>query len=253
MKALLIMAMASSIILTALMGQNLDGEQIINKVNDLINQETIYGKSEMTIITTSGNQRTLLYESWSKDYGEKNLIRYLAPPRVKGQATLMLNHADDIWMYFPRTGRVRKLATHAKKQKMEGSDFSYEDMGSGDAFIKDFTAKRLEDEKKEGYDCYKLEMIRKPDSDLSYSRMIMWVVKENFVPLVIDYYDENDPDLLLKTLVQSDIKDIDGIPTPMKMVMYNKQDNTQTSMSWHEIKYNLPIKDEMFTERGLKK
>ena len=111
----------------------------------------------------------------------------------------------------------------------------------------------MEDEKKEGYNCYKIEMTRKPESDLSYSRMIMWVVKENFVPLVIDYYDEDDPDLLLKTLVQSDIRVIDGIPTPMKMVMYNKQDNTQTSMSWQEIEYNIPLKDEMFTERGLKK
>ncbi len=239
--------------MSTLNGQNLDGGQIINKVNDLINQETIYGKSEMTIITTSGNPRTFLYESWSKNYGEKNLIKYLSPARVKGQATLMLNHADDIWVYFPRTQRVRKLATHAKKQKMEGSDFSYEDMGSGDAFIKDFAAKRLKDERKEGYDCYKLEMIRKPDSDLSYSRMIMWVVKENFVPLVIDYYDKDDPDLILKTLVQSDIKVIDGIPTSMNMVMYNKQDNTHTSMSMQEIKYNIPLKDEMFTERGLKK
>jgi len=236
-----------------LSGQELTGEQIINKVNDLMNQETIYGKSNMTIVTTSGATRTFEYESWSKNFGEKNLIRYLAPNRVKGQATLMLNHADDIWMFFPRTQRVRKLATHAKKQKMEGSDFSYEDMGSGDSFIKDFTAKRLKDEKIEGYACNKLELTRNKDSDLSYSRLIMWVIKENSVPVVIDYYDEKDPNLLLKRLVQSDIQIIDNIPTPIKMVMYNKQDNTQTSMSFIEIQYNISLKDEMFTERGLKK
>lgn len=253
MKTLSLMALLFSTLFFPLAGQNLNGEQIINRVNDLINQETIYGKCEMTIVTTSGSQRKFLYESWSKDSGEKNLIRYLSPTRVKGQATLMLNHADDIWVYFPRTGRVRKLATHAKKQKMEGSDFSYEDMGSGDAFIRDFTAAKLKDDKKEGYNCYKIEMTRKPESSLSYSRMIMWVVKENFVPVVIDYYDENDPGLLLKTLVQSDIRDIDGIPTPMNIVMYNKLDNTQTSMTMLEIKYNLPLKDEMFTERGLRK
>jgi len=236
-----------------LLGQELTSKQIINKVNNLMNQETIYGKSTMTIVTTSGATRTFEYESWSKNFGEKNLIRYLAPSRVKGQATLMLNHADDIWMFFPRTQRVRKLATHAKKQKMEGSDFSYEDMGSGDAFIKDFTAKRLKDEKIEGYACYKLELTRNKDSDLSYSRLIMWVIKENSVPVVIDYYDDKDPNLLLKRLVQSDIKVINGISTPMKIVMYNKQDNTQTSMSMIEVKYNIPLKDEMFTERGLKK
>lgn len=253
MKSSMIPAIIAFFIPGTLLGQELTGEQIINKVNDLMNQETIYSKSTMTIVTTSGATRTFEYESWSKNFGEKNLIRYLAPSRVKGQATLMLNHADDIWIFFPRTQRVRKLATHAKKQKMEGSDFSYEDMGSGDAFIKDFTAKRLKDEKMEGYACYKLELIRNKDSDLSYSRLIMWVIKENSVPIVIDYYDEKDSDLLLKRLVQSNIKVISGIPTPMNIVMYNKQDNTQTSMSMIEVKYNIPLKDEMFTERGLKK
>jgi len=233
--------------------QNPSGPEIIQKVNDLINQETMYGKSTMTILTSSGNPRTFEYESWSKDHGEKNLMKYLSPSRVKGQATLMLNHADDIWVYFPRTQRVRKLATHAKKQKMEGSDFSYEDMGSGNSFIEDFSVRRMNDEKKEGTDCYKIEMTRNPDSHLSYSRMIMWVGKENFVPLVIDYYDEKDPEYLLKTLIQSDIEVIDGIPTAKQIVMYNKVDNTQTSMAMTEVKYNIPLEDEMFTERGLKK
>ena len=174
----------------SLFGQELTGDQIINKVNDLMNQETIYTKSKMTIVTTSGKTRPLESESWSKNKGEKNLIRYLAPRRIKGQATLMLNHADDIWAYFPRTKRVRKLATHAKKQKMQGSDFSYEDMGSGDIFIKDFTASLIKNEKIKGKDCYKLELIRKKKSDVSYSRLLMWVTNENFVPIVIDYYNE---------------------------------------------------------------
>ncbi|MFC2081390.1 outer membrane lipoprotein-sorting protein [Bacteroidota bacterium] len=253
MKSIFLVSAAHCLIAATLMGQDVDGPQIIQKVNDLMNLETIYSKSTMTILTSSGTPRTFEYESWSKDFGEKNVIKYISPSRVRGQATLMLNHADDIWVYFPRTQRVRKLATHAKKQKMEGSDFSYEDMGSGNAFIEEFTAKRLEDEKKEGVDCYKLELTRKPDSDLSYSRMIMWVHKENYVPLHIDYYDENDPGYHLKTLIQSDIEMVDGIPTAKLITMYNQTDNTQTSMTMKEVKYNIPLEDEMFTERGMKK
>jgi outer membrane lipoprotein-sorting protein len=165
----------------------------------------------------------------------------------------MLNNADDIWMYFPRTQRVRKLATHAKKQKMQGSDFSYEDMGSGDAFITDYTPERLKDEKMKGYDCYQVELTRKPGSDMSYSRLIMWVIKENFVPVVIDYYHEDDPSLHEKRLTQSDIRTIDDLPTAMKVVMLNKNDNTQTEMELLEVKYNLTLDDSLFTERSLKK
>jgi len=234
-------------------GQELTGEDIIQKVNDTMNVETSHGKAKMTIVTTSGSKRTFVQESWSKDKGEKNLVRYLEPRRVKDQAVLMLNNADDIWMFFPRTQRVRKLATHAKKQKMQGSDFSYEDMGSGDAFINDYVSKRLEDEESEGYDCYKLELARKPESDLSYSRLIIWVIKENFVPIAIDYFDEDDPSRRLKRLVQSDVRVIDGIPTAMKAVMLNLNDNTQTELEMMEIKFNIPLEDSMFTERALKK
>ena len=235
------------------LGQDLTGEEIIQKVNDLFNPQTSHGKSKMTIVTSSGSKRTFVSESWSKDEGEKNLVRYISPKRVKGQAILMLNNADDIWSFFPRTQRVRKLATHAKKQKMQGSDFSYEDMGSGDAFIEDFTAKRLDDEEMEGVLCFKLELIRKQESDLSYSRMIMWIIKDSFVPIVIDYYDEDDPNLWLKRLVQSNIKMIDDIPTAMKSVMYNKLDNTQTEMELLEVEYGVELSDDMFTERNLKK
>ena len=253
MKKLMISGLVVLLIAPGVVGQELTGEEIIQKVNDLFNVDTSYAKSKMTITTSSGQKRTFISDTWSKDKGEKNLVRYLEPSRVKGQAILMLNNADDIWMFFPRTQRVRKLATHAKKQKMQGSDFSYEDMGSGDAFIEDFTSKRLKDEKMEGFDCYKLELTRKPDSDMSYSRMILWVIKENFVAIVIDYYDEDDPTYHIKKLVQSDIRVIDGIPTAMKVVMSNVNDNTQTEMELLEVQFNVPLDDKMFTERELKK
>ncbi len=251
--------MKSSIVLfllsisSSLWGQNLSGDQIIAKVNDLLNPDTCYGKMKMTIQTTSGQERVFEYESWSKNGGEENLLRYLAPRRVRGQATLMLNYADDIWMFFPRTQRVRKLATHAKKQKMEGSDFSYEDMGSCDAFVQDFTSKRLQDERIEGHDCYKVELTKKKDSDSAYSRMIIWVDSEDFVPIVIDYYKEDNTQEVLKRLIQSDIQTIDGIPTAMRMVMYDKRDNTQTSVEFTEIKYNVALENSMFTERALRR
>ncbi len=234
-------------------GQEMTGEEIIQKVNDNMNVETSWSKSTMTITTTSGKKRTFLSESWSKGRGEKNLVRYLEPRRVKDQAILMLNNADDIWAFFPRTQRVRKLASHAKKQKMQGSDFSYEDMGSGDAFINDYQAERLDDDKINDHDCFTLELVRKPGSDLSYSRMVMWVDKENFVPVVIDYYDEDDPQRLLKRLVAGEIRMIDGIPTATKFTMHNKNDNTRTEMELLEVKYNIKLEDGMFSERSLKK
>jgi len=233
--------------------QEMTATVIVQKANDVLNQESVFAKSKMTIVTTSGQTRDLFYDSWMKDRGQKNLIRYTAPRRIKDQATLLLNNADDIWSFDPRTKRVRKLATHARKQKMQGSDFSYEDMGSGDSFLTDFTHKRLEDGEKDGHECYQVELTVNEDVTSNYSRMIAWIDKENFVIWAIDYYDENDLSLKTKTMVQSELKIIDGIPTPMRITMHNHLDNTNTEMELLEITYNIEIDDALFTERGLKK
>ncbi len=233
--------------------ETLTSQEIVNKMNEVINPQTAQAKAKITIITSSGKERTFIYDSFTKNRGEKNLIRYLEPKRAKGQAMLMLNNADDIWAYFPRTKRVRKLATHAKRQNWEGSDFSYEDMGSGDAFIDEYENKLLGEEKKENYDCFKIELKRKKDSDTGYSRLIMWIIKDNFCPVVMNYYDKKDPQFLKKVLIQYEIKDIDGIPTGMKMTMDNKTDNTQTTMELLEVKYNLELDDSIFSERNLRR
>ncbi len=152
MKKLVMTGLVILILSPVSFSQELSGEDIIKKVNEIFNPETNYGKSQMTIVTSSGKKRTFISESWSKNKGEKNLVRYLEPKRIKGQAILMLNNADDIWSYFPRTQRVRKLATHAKKQKMQGSDFSYEDMEMWDYKV-DFESKILGNEKIKSIAC----------------------------------------------------------------------------------------------------
>ncbi len=229
------------------------GPEIIAKVNEVMNPATMKATMRMIIETTSGQKRTFVYESYSLNHGEKTLIRYLEPARSKGQATLLLHYADDIWVYFPRTGRVRKLAEHAKRQKMEGSDFSYEDMGSGDSFIREYTARRLQDDKKMDTDCYTVELSRREGSDAGYSRLVMWVDKTNFVPLLIDYYDLKDPDLLRKRLFLSDIEVIQGIPTAKRMEMWDMIDNSHTVILLDSVEYEVPLDEDMFTERGLRK
>jgi hypothetical protein len=238
---------------STLLGDDLTGPEIIQKASNLMNQQSSWGIMKLTIVTTSGKERQFTYESFSFEKNEKSVIKYTAPARVKGQATLLLNNADDIWSYDPRTDRVRKLATHAKKQKMQGSDFTYEDMGSGNTFLTDFDTKRLKDEKIEGYDCYKISLKKNTEGISNYAGMVMWVIKSNFVPIVIDYYDKDDPEVCTKRLTQSEIKMIDNIPTPTRIIMHNNLDDTDTKLEIIECKYNIDIDKSRFTKRGFYK
>jgi outer membrane lipoprotein-sorting protein len=233
--------------------QEMAADAILKTMTETMNPEQSQATMTMTIVTSTGQKRTFMYETYSKGKGEKSLMKYLEPQRVKGQTILMLNNANDIWTYFPKTRRIRKLATHAKKQKVEGSDFSYEDMGASNTFLEEYDAVRLRDETKEGRQCYKLELTRKPKSNAGYSRVVMWVDKEEFVPLVVDYYHDNDPALWEKELICSDTRLIDKIYTPFKYVMYNKLDNTSTSMEIIDINYDRNLPDDLFTEMGMQR
>lgn len=255
---LLIVLCGAFLFLGTVAGSRVHGEQgitadgILRTMTDTMNPDQSKGIFKMTIVTSSGDERTFEYESYSKGHGEKSLLKYREPSRLKGQTILMLNDANDIWTYFPKTGRTRKLATHAKKQKLEGSDFSYEDLGGSDAFIDDYDAVLSGEEKREGKWCYKLELTRNGGGSASYSKVIMWVEKETYVPLVIDYYHDEDPELREKQLVTGDVRLVDGIYTPMKVVMYNKIDNTHTTMEIDDVTYKVDLPDDLFTEMGMK-
>ena len=233
--------------------EGMTADEIIETLTETMNPDQSQGIMTMTIVTSSGQERTFKYETFSKGKGEKSLMKYLEPSRVKGQTILMLNDANDIWTYFPRTKRIRKLATHAKKQKVEGSDFSYEDMGASNTFTEEYDAVRLNDENKEGRRCYTLELTRKPESSASYSRVVIWVDKEQFVPLVIDYYHGDDPKLREKQLICRNIQLIDNIYTPLSCTMSNMLDDTQTGMEIIEIDYDVDLPDDLFTEMGMQR
>lgn len=228
-----------------------NAEEIIARVTTIMSPENTYSKGSQTITTSSGKERTFEFESWSAGKGEKSLTRYTKPAAVRGQAFLMLNNADDIWSYFPRTKRVRKLASHAKKQKMQGSDFTYEDMGGGDVFQKKFRASILAEETRFKSLVWKLELIGITEMDPPYPKIILWVRQSDYFPIALDYYDDND--FNSKTLHLSDIQMIENYPTAMVMEMTDHKERSSTTMKTLEVTYSWEPPKGFFSERSLKK
>ena len=240
----------SLILLNLLIAADPSGAELLNKIIDLMNPENAKGIMEQTIVTTTGDHRTFKYETYMGNRGESSLMRYLEPSRVKGNAMLMTDYSDNIWMYNRRTDRVRKLASSAKKQKFEGSDFTYEDMGSGDSWKEDYTPVLKGTRKIDRVKCYELEL-RSQSADNSYGRMICFVRLDDFFPIRIDYYDEDD--VFSKSLLLEDIQTIEGVLTPIKMTMRNHQDQTETVMEYTTITYDVKFDKSFFTERNLKR
>ncbi len=237
-------------LIVSLAAQEPSGSSVLDKIINLMNPVNSRGIMKQTIETTSGQMRTFEYETFAGNKGENQLMRYRAPGRVKGNAMLMTDYSDNIWMYNKRTNRVRKLASHAKKQKFEGSDFTYEDMGSGDSWRDDFSPKITGSQKLDGEKCWLLEMTPKTDES-SYSKMVIWSRSGDFFPVRVDYYDEGGT--FTKSLVMEDIRKIEGFLTPFKMTMKNHLEKTQTVMEYVEVTYDITFEKNFFSERNLKK
>ena len=240
----------SLILLNLLLAADPSGPELLNKIIDLMNPQNAKGIMEQTIVTTTGDHRTFKYETYMGNRGESSLMRYLEPSRVKGNAMLMTDYSDNIWMYNRRTDRVRKLASSAKNQKFEGSDFTYEDMGSGDSWKEDYTPVLKGSKKIDRIKCFVLEL-QANDDDPSYRKMICFIRIDDLFPIRIDYYDEDDD--FTKSLLLEDIQTVEGILTPMKMTMRNHKDQTETVMEYTNITYRVKFDKYFFTERNLKR
>ncbi|MFC1786223.1 outer membrane lipoprotein-sorting protein [Candidatus Neomarinimicrobiota bacterium] len=227
------------------------GAELVEKMSEIMTQENSTAIMTQTITTSSGQQRTFEFEMFTANEGEKTLMRYLKPSAARGQAFLMLNNADDIWTYFPRTKRVRKLSSSSKNQKVQGSDFSFEDMGSGDSWKEEYISTNLGTEKYNDTDCWKLESVGIPEKNPSYPKMVVFMRKSDFYPIKIDYFEDND--YVEKTLFMDNINNIEGVPTAMKMTMKNHSEGTETTMQTLLITYEWEPPDNFFTERELKK
>ncbi|MBD3377578.1 outer membrane lipoprotein-sorting protein [candidate division KSB1 bacterium] len=228
--------------------QDLSPKEIIQKIDANERVEASQGVMKQTITTSGGSQRTLEMKAYSKDRNDKQLLAYTAPARVKGDKILMLNNGNDIWFYTPKTDRVRHLASHARRQKVQGSDFAYEDMAGGN-LLKDYIYTLLGEEKTDGVDCYKFELIP-TESGPHYSKLILWADKNIFFSIRIDYYEDGE---LLKRLRLSDIQRIDDHWTAMKMVMTNLQEGGQTVMETESISFDTKLDDSIFTTQNLKR
>ena len=227
------------------------GQEVVEKMSEIMTQENSKATITQTITTSSGKKRIFEFEMFTASEGEKTVMRYLKPSAARGQAFLMLNNADDIWTYFPRTKRIRKLASSSKNQKVQGSDFSFEDFGSGNSWKTEYNSKNLGSEKYDGTDCWILESVGIPNQNPSYPKMVVRARKLDFYPLKIDYY--TDDNKVEKTLLLEDIKEIEGIPTAMKMTMKNHSKGTETVIETIAITYTWEPPDNFFSERTLKK
>ncbi len=242
MKKLSLFLMVPVLLLMVNAAAPLTGNEVLKKLDDQQLTRDKVSVAEMKLVDSSGTttERTLkMYTKGANDH----LIRFLAPADIKGTGFLSRG-SDNMWLYLPALGKVRRIAGHVSHGSFMGSDFSYRDLSSS-GLAKDFTATVVT------YKDGEYELLLKPKpGDASYSMVKLWTKDDMFVPLKMEFYDKSGK--LLKILINTEIKKIDGKWFPMSMTMDNVQENHKTEIIVKELKVNTGLRNSMFTERMLK-
>jgi outer membrane lipoprotein-sorting protein len=154
--------------------------------------------------------------------------------------------ADDQWIYLPALKRTKRISSDGKSDYFMGSDFTYDDLG--DRHPNQDEHKLLREESIDGKACYVVESTPR-EAGYIYSRTITWVMKDNYIGLKREFYDDGGK--LLKVLKIIKYDKIDGFWTILETEMHNVQKDHRTNMKFTEVQKNKGIPDTMFTERSM--
>jgi outer membrane lipoprotein-sorting protein len=227
----------------------IDGKEIIRRMDQLIRGETGMGLYEMTIKDPRW-ERTLKLRAWESREGKKTFIRILSPPKEEGIGTLKIG--VEMWNYLPRVERTIKIPPSMMMQPWMGSDFTNDDLVKESSIVEDYVHRVMGKEKIDGFDSYQVEAVAKPDAPVVWGKILYWVRVEDFIPLKEEFYSEKGE--LIRVMTFSDIKEMGGriLPTYWQMVPVKKK-GRMTTFRIIEVEFDIPIPDDVFTLRNLKR
>src|SRR5215475_2586855 len=120
------------------------------------------------------------YERLGSYGSSKSVLRFTAPPEVKGVALLVINHTDrasDQWMWTPAINRERRIALQDRSTRFFGTDFSFEDLEERDT--DQFEYKLVGDETIAGAAGGKVQVTLKQAKISQSSQSYLWIRKDN--------------------------------------------------------------------------
>jgi outer membrane lipoprotein-sorting protein len=182
---------------------------------------------------------------------DNSVMVFKEPASVKNTRFLMKENDgrnDDQWIYLPALKKVKRIASGEKDNAFMGSDFSYGDMESRDADEDNHSL--LREESLNGESVWVVESIPLPGHEIGYSRVISWVSKDSHMPLKVEFYNDKS-DALEKTMINEDIRMVDGQWTIYKVTMTDASSGHKTVMSINKVRYNIPVKPGYFTTNYL--
>ncbi len=237
-----------TILFTSLSIRAQDATEIIKKMDQKARGESSTAEITMTIIRPSW-QRSISMKTWSRgiDY---SMVLITSPARDKGTATL--KRKNEIWNWVPNIGRTIKLPPSMMMQSWMGSDFTNDDLVRESSIVNDYSHEIVGDSTIAGFDCYKIQLIPKPEAAVVWGKIYVWVSKTEYLQLKTEFYDEDD--YIVNIMEGNDVKEFDGrlLPSKLEMIPVDEPGN-KTVLEYKSMKFNQGISQNFFSVQNMKR
>src|SRR5258705_3598050 len=230
-----------------------DPQQIVEEAQKRTNAQSQRYEGTLQVVDAGSKitEKRWQYDRIGSHGSSKAVLRFLAPPEVKGVTLLVLNHPDrssDQWMWTPAINREQRIALQDRSTRFFGTDFSFEDLEERDANQYDY--KLLGEEAIDGALCWKLQSTPKKSKVSQYTHSYLWVRKDNYAFAQIENYNK---DQLVRRAHYTDIRNDQGVWTAHQIDMHDLKRNSHTILKIDKLQYNLPMKNETFTLQALRR
>jgi uncharacterized protein len=190
--------------------------------------------------------------------GISRMARFVRPADVKDTAVLTVENpkgADDIWVYLPALGNVRRLQANNKREAYMGTDLSYSDViGHAPAAWKHRVTGQ---QKQGGTDCWVIESLPASAAVAAasgYSKRINWIRVDNDMMVRAELYDTAGK--LVKRISQGQITQVSATPQrwqAMRINVENARTGHRTEVIISGFKANRGLKPDLFLPRALER
>jgi len=222
--------------------------EIIERVDAKMRGESSRSEMTMTIVRPEWS-REISMKGWALG-NEYSLILITAPARDQG--TAFLKREKEIWNWQPTIDRVVKLPPSMMTQSWMGSDFTNDDLVKESSIVNDYNHFLKGDTTIDGYESWKIELIPKDNAAVVWGKIEAFVGKEDFIELLVKYYDEDG--YLINTLELSEIKIMDDRVIPTKLVMIPTENpDRRTVIKYDQIEFNVDLTEDFFSMRNMKR
>jgi outer membrane lipoprotein-sorting protein len=225
-----------------------DATEIVTRADQHLRGKTNVAETTMRIVRPDWS-REMSLKSWEAGR-DRAMILITAPARDAG--TVFLKRGTEVWNWLPSIERIIKIPPSMMMQAWMGSDFTNDDLVKESSMVTDYAHAIIGDTTIEGRDCFVIELVPKPEAAVVWGKLRLWITKEDYLELRVEYYDENGG--LVREMKMSDVREMGGriIPTVLEMSL-SGQPSKKTVLRYRSVEFDKPIPESFFSEQNMKR